>query len=231
MQMQRLIACACLAAASTACGHHDNDLYATRPTPVMIVGSGRVITEQRPVSGFTSIAVSAGIQAVVTLGGNESLEITAEDNIAPIVDAVISDGRLTIGFRPGSMGIRTSVGVACRIGARALRRIEGSGASRIQMDGIDARELSVELSGAASFAGSGSVDRLRMDLSGASHVTAPSLRARDADAALSGASVTQLRVVDALAVRASGLSLLEYFGDPTVQADTSGGSVVRRVGP
>ena len=167
----------------------------------------------------------------VLVGGTESLQITAEDNIAPVVEAVVAGGRLTIGIRPGTPGISSSLGVMCRIGARAIRDIEMSGAGRIEMDGIDAPELWIRLSGAASFSGSGSVERLRIDLSGASRFTAPSLRARATDSALAGASVALVRVVDALTVHASGASVFEYFGDPAVQTDASGASVVRRVGP
>jgi hypothetical protein len=39
-----------------------------------------------------------------------------------------------------------------------------------------------------------------------------------------------VKVVDTLTVRASGASVFEYLGDPVVQADASGASVVRRVG-
>jgi len=46
--------------------------------------------------GFTAIAVSGAIQAVITPGGNDSLEITAEDNIAPLVETVVAGERLTI---------------------------------------------------------------------------------------------------------------------------------------
>src|SRR4026207_978239 len=81
MEIQRLIACACLAVAATSCSHFHDDIYPTAPTSAPVVGSGRVVTEVRPVSGFTAIAVSGAIQAVVTPGGNDSLEITAEDNI------------------------------------------------------------------------------------------------------------------------------------------------------
>jgi len=69
-----------------------------------------------------------------------------------------------------------------------------------------------------------------MDLSGASRFTAPALRARAADSTLSGASVALVRIVDALTVHASGASVFEYLGDPAVQTEASGASVVRRVG-
>jgi len=227
--MHRLIACVCLAVAGMACNHYHDGVLSTGPSAIL-VGSGRLITEERPVNGFTSIAVSGAVRAVVTVGGTESLQITAEDNIAPVVEAVVSDGRLTIGIRPGTPGISSSLGVVCRIGASSIRDVEMSGAARIEVDGIDAPELWIRLSGAASFSGSGSVERLRMDLSGASRFTAPALRAGAADSTLSGVSVALVRIVDALTVHASGASVFEYLGDPAVQTDASGASVVRRVG-
>jgi hypothetical protein len=227
--MHRLIACVCLAAAGIACNHYHDGALSTGPSAIL-VGSGRLITEERPVNGFTSIAVSGAVRAVVTFGGTESLQVTAEDNIAPVVETVVAGGRLTIGIRPGTPGISSSLGVLCRIAARTIRDIDTSAASQIEVDGIDAPELWIRLSGAASFSGSGSVERLRIDLSGASRFTAPSLRARAADSTLSGASVALVRVVEALSVHARGASVFEYLGDPAVQTDASGASVVRRVG-
>jgi hypothetical protein len=230
MQMQQLIAYACVAVAATSCSHFHDDSYLMAPTSATAVGSGRVITEVRPVSVFTAIAVSGAFQAVVTPGGTDSLEITAEDNIAPFVETVVTGGRLTIGLRPGPPSISTAIGVVCRIGGSSVRDIQLFGASRVHMEDIEADELSVWLAGASSFTGSGTVERLRMDVSGASRFTAPSLRAHTADATLSGASAALVRVIDALVVRVSGASVFEYLGNPVIQADTSGASLVRRVG-
>jgi len=227
--MRRFIASLCLAAAGVACGHYHDGASSTGPSGIL-VGSGRLITEERPVNGFTSITVSGAVRAFVTVDGSESLQITAEDNIAPVVEAVVAGGRLTIGIRAGTPGISSSLGVVCRIGARMIREIDMSAATRMEVDGIDSPELWIRLSGAASFSGSGLVDRLRMDVSGASRFTAPSLRARAADSTIAGASVVLVRVVDALTVHASGASVFEYLGDPAVQTDASGASVVRRVG-
>jgi len=230
MQMQQVIGCACLAVAATSCGHFHDGSYSGGPTSATVLGSGRVITEVRPVSGFTAIAVSGAIQAVITPAGTDSLEITAEDDIAPFVETVVTAGRLTIGFRPGAPSISTAIGVVCRIGGPSVREIQLSGASRVQMDGIEAHELTVWLEGASTFAGSGTVDRLRLDMSGASRFAAPSLRVRTADATLSGASSALVRLIEALVVRVNGASVFDYLGDPVVQAETSGASQVRRVG-
>jgi len=229
MRIPRVIACAWLATAGAACGYHDYP-FPTGPTEVVVVASRQVITEPRPVGTFTAITVSTAIRVVVVVGGTESLDITAEDNVVPLVDASVTGGRLSIGFRPGT-SIQSSAGVVCRVGVRSLQGVDLSGASQIQVDGLDARDFSVDVAGASSFIGTGVVDRLRMNISGASRVTAPSLRARDVDVTISGVSTALVRVVNSLVARASGASLFEYFGDPAVQAEVSGQSTVRRAGP
>jgi hypothetical protein len=228
MMLKQIVACAFVAMAA-GCGEDHGMYYATAPTQATVVGSGRMVSESRPVQGFHTVVVTGGVHALVTDGSDDSLEITAEDNILPLVASTVSDGRLTVGWRPGS-GSVSSHGVVCRIGARTLRGVTAAGAGRIDVEGIDANDFAIDLSGASSFAGSGSVERLRLDLSGASRADAPGLAARFVTATLSGASVARLRVVDALVVNASGASLLEFYGDPTVQADTSGASLVRRIG-
>ena len=46
-----------------------------------------------------------------------------------------------------------------------------------------------------------------------------------------GASTALLRVLESLIGSASGASLLEFLGDPFVEVQTSGASLVRRAGP
>lgn len=114
---------------------------------------------------------------------------------------------------------------------RELRGIEASGASRVDADGLQGGTLRITVSGASQFSGSGSVDRLDVDLSGASRMTAAALTARTATVRLAGASAALFRVLESLTGSADGASLLEYLGDPAVQVSTSGASFVRRAGP
>ncbi len=59
-----------------------NDIVTNGTTPsTTIVGSGRVVTEARPVQGFTAVSVSGGVNLIIEQTGVESLAITAEDNI------------------------------------------------------------------------------------------------------------------------------------------------------
>jgi putative autotransporter adhesin-like protein len=223
-----IIGASLVVAVATGCGD-SHVLEPTAPSPAILIGSQRFVTESRLVQGFTSIAVEAGGRAVIRQSGDESLEITAEDNIIPLVESRVVNGRLTLGFRTGSGSMRTH-GVVYRIGVRALRDVNGSGGSQIELDGFEAPHFSVSLAGGCVLNGSGSVERLDVELSGASRIHAPELKSRIANARLSGASVALFRVSESLVVSASGASVLEFLGDPAVQSETSGASIVRRAG-
>jgi hypothetical protein len=160
----------------------------------------------------------------------ESLEITAEDNILPLVETVVRSGTLTLGWRSGTGSI-SGHGIDIRIDVRELRAVDASGAAHIDVEGIAGRDFTVTLSGAAQFTGSGTVAELSVDLSGASRARSADLTAHTVTARLSGASTTLLRIVDSLAANVSGASVLEFLGDPRVDASVSDSSIVRRVGP
>lgn len=222
-----LVGVCAIATLVAACGGN-GIVEPTATSGAIVIGSGRFVTESRRAEGFTAIAVAAG-RVVVTRGSVESLEITAEDNILPLIESTVINGRLTLGLRSGS-GATNVHGVEYRITMRDLREIHAGGASRIDANGIEASHLIVNLSGASTFSGSGSVNRMDLNLSGASRVQAPELTAHTATAMLSGASVALVRVTDSLVVHASGASVVEFLGDPAVEAETSGGSIVRRAG-
>ena len=198
--------------------------------PDRIIGSGRYVTEGRPVQGFTSLSISAGAKATVTLGGVESLEITAEDNIIPLIESTVVNGQLILGLRSNA-GSLTTHSISYRIGMRDITSIVGSSAAQIEIHGIETPALFLDLSSAAAFTGSGRVDRLDMNLSSAARVHAAALASRVAIARLSSASGSLVRVSDSLTGSASSAAVLEYVGDPFVQVQTSSGATVRRVGP
>jgi hypothetical protein len=193
-------------------------------------GSGRLVTEARPVGGFDAIAVSSAGQLIVEQAGVESLEITAEDNVLPFVVSDVRNGRLSLGFATGG-GVAATRPVVYRVGVKRLNWIEASGASQVEVSGVDGEHLRLDLSGASSVTARGRVRWLELRASGASRLRARELRSRLATAALSGASHGLLRVDERLEASLSGISILEYLGDPVVSSDVSGGSFVRRVGP
>jgi len=212
----------------SGCGHTDG---VTSVNPAGgIVGSGVLASESRPVSGFDGVTVDAPLHVVLTQGGSESLLVTADDNVLPLVQSEVRGGRLFLGLVPHSRLTLTRE-VLCRVTVAEIRDVDASGAARVEMQGVDAVDLGVRLSGAAVGSASGAVGRLTLDVTEASRWNAADLRGRTVVAGVSGASYALVRVVESLVANLSGASTLEYAGDPAVEQTVSGSSVLRRVGP
>jgi hypothetical protein len=193
-------------------------------------GSGRLVTESRPVSGFDAVSVSAAGQLIVEQTGYESLEITAEDNVLPLIESEVRNGRLLLGPRPGT-SLHTTRPVVYRLTVVGLRELDASGASSTEIRRLAGDSLVTQLSGASFLSAAGAVARHELHISGASAARLGDLSSRSARASVSGASYVLLRVSEQLEASASGASTLEYLGDPVVHASVSAGSIVRRVGP
>jgi hypothetical protein len=193
-------------------------------------GSGDVATESRPVSGFTAVSLSGAGHLIVQQTGVESLQITAEESLLPLIRSDVVDGTLILGFQPGT-NVSTTREVVYRLTAAQLTALEASGASRVELSGLATVVFGTVLSGASSMTASGTADTHALVVSGASRLEAPDLATRVVTATLSGASYGLVRVSESLTVTASGASTLEYHGDPVVLMNVSGDSAVRRVGP
>jgi len=64
--------------------------------PGCIGNAGPVTTQERPLQPFTKIELSDNIDLVLIQDNTERLEITAPQNILPNIQAIVTDGLLTI---------------------------------------------------------------------------------------------------------------------------------------
>jgi hypothetical protein len=197
---------------------------------VTIVGSGVAASETRPVPGFGAVAVGGPFRVVLAPGA-PSLDVTADDNVLPLVRSEVRGDTLFLGFTLDSVSLVRTREILVRATLPELREARASGAAVIEVSGVDTERLTIDLSGAAAGSASGVVDELTLLLSGASRWTGAALRARSVRATLSGASTALQRVSDSLRADLSGASTLEYLGDPAVVSNVSGASLVRRLGP
>jgi len=192
-------------------------------------GSGVLATESRPVHGFSVVAVSGAGHVIIEQTGAESLQITAEESLLPLIRSEVVGDRLVLGFEPG-VGVTTTREVLYRLTVSDVTGLEVSGASRVEAHRIDTTALATVLSGASSLTADGRADAQILVVSGASRYEADNLRSRVTTATVSGASYGLVQVSDVLTATATGGSTLEYLGSPVVTTTVSSGSVVRQVG-
>jgi hypothetical protein len=226
-----------IAAATAGCAALD------RPA---VQGSGVPKEESRAVEPFTGVSVGGVIEATVTPGPETTVRIIGDDNLVPMVETEVRDGRLSVRMRDsldvrpnlplkvevtapmvasveatGAVKLHATAGEAARFEARA------SGATRVTVEGLKADEAALDASGASQVTASGTARSLKAEASGASQVHAGKLAADEAEVNLSGSSSGTARAAKAVRGDVSGASNLRVIGAPGSKAvHTSGASGV-----
>lgn len=127
-------------------------------------GSGNIKTESRPVSGFSSIAFKSVGKVTVQQTGKESLTITADDNLLPLLESRVSDKILYLTLaKEGNMLPTRPIEFVVEV--KSLESLKTDGVGRIEAKGIQGKRLAVVMEGVGSAVVNVS-EQLEADISG-----------------------------------------------------------------
>lgn len=213
-------------------------------------GSGRLITETRPVSGFEAVVLSGAGRLEIIQDGSESITIQTDDDVMPHVETEVRAGTLYIGFdfdgavslMPTEMNVALhvrrldsiSASGAWEITCAALEadalEIVISGAGQARLDDLQAASLTAEISGAGQMRVAGQIESQRVSISGTGRYNAGDLQSETTVVTLSGAGQATVWASDSLEAHISGTGQIEYYGSPQVSFDQSGAGNLRSLG-
>ena len=174
-----------------------------------IVGSGNPATESRDVSGFDVVSVSGPGEALIDRTGTESLSITADDNILPLLESTVVDRTLVVGPRQGTR-FTTRSPIRHDITAAELRALTAAGSLSVSASSIDTDALTVDLSGSTTATLEGRTDRQTLNITGSGQYRAENL------------------VSSVVALNVTGSGRVEYIGDPVVAVTVTGSGAVSK---
>ena len=190
-------------------------------------GSGNVKTESRPVSGFTSVRLSGVGHLIITQTGTESLSVTTDDNILPLITTTVSNGALAIGIKPGnSIGKVTQLDYSLTV--KTLSEIDVSGAANVTATGLTPNTLTLSLSGASDATVSGQAQALTLTISGAGNYNGRQFAIHTATVTISGAGDASVAASDTLNATISGAGAVTYYGSPHVTQHISGAGSIKQ---
>ena len=220
--------------------------------PAQVVGSGKVVTEDRQVSNFNQVAVSGIGDLVITQGQDETLKIEAEDNLIPLIKTEISNGKLTISFedRGRPVSIHNTKPIKYFLGVKDLQGITVSGSGNVSADALStgdlkltlsgsgnfnlaslqAKKLAVVMSGSGDFDLAGKADSQDVNISGSGTYRAGDLETSNTVLSISGSGKTQVWATENLDLRVSGSGDVEYYGQPKMTQNISGSGKIRSLG-
>jgi Putative auto-transporter adhesin, head GIN domain len=193
-----------------------------------IKGSGNLKTETRVVEKFTAIVVSGSANLEIEQTGEESLELTIDDNLLPLFTTEVKDGTLFIGVAEGKRLTWNGKGPRIKVTVRELRKLKVSGAVSVKATKLDTDWLTISISGAGSASVAGRTDSLSISISGAGSLDAVDLQAKRATVIVSGAGDATLNASDELDVRVSGAGNIWYVGSPKLQSRISGAGSIKQ---
>ena len=211
-----------------------------------IMGSGITKEESRELAPFTSVEVTAAFEVAITIGPKQAVTLGVDDNLLPIVETVVQDGRLVVRFATNTSITTTTpqkitivvpkldaivasgaTTVNAMVEATATMTLEASGASSITVNGLAADVVDVKASGAAKVHLDGKGKRLTLHATGASKVFAPDIPFESATVDLSGTSRGELKATGSIDGSLSGASVLTVQGNPAKRSvQTSGAAGV-----
>lgn len=208
----------------------------------MVIGSGNVAHETRPLAGWSAVDLSCPGTLELAIGENQGIEIEAEENILPLIETVVSDGRLTIRFTEGMRSIRPTTPIRFRTATPGIDALAVSGSGAIRASRVEREALTLDVSGSGAIdmdsastgrletriSGSGGVtirgDAVEQEIriSGSGNLDARNLTSQKAHVSISGSGNAMVHVEREIDGRISGSGSIVYDGQPATTIRTTG---------
>jgi hypothetical protein len=218
-----------------------------------IRGSGNVTTETRSVSDFNRVSLSGFGKLILTQGEEESLTVTADDNIMPYIKTEVRGETLYLGLNfPRFSRISPSQPIRFTLTVKNIAGLDISGSGSVEAGSIDTDQLKVDVSGSGDVRlDSLTTEKLKVDISGSGKVNlagggevmeqdivingsgqyqAGKLRSQTVEVMVSGSSEATVWATDSLEVQIRGSGSVGYYGYPSIDSSSSGSGHLKSLG-
>jgi hypothetical protein len=191
-------------------------------SPSRVVGSGKVASETRQVSGFNTVELRGSADVSVTQGEAEAVVVEADDNILPLIETTVQNGRLIISTKPNT-SLTTTNPVHVNVTIKSLQGLTLSGSGNVDVSSLAGQDLNIVLSGSGDITVSGAADRVAIRLPGSGNVICSGLKARSATVTLAGSGNVAVYASESLDASLLGSGTIHYDGNPAqVRKSVSG---------
>ena len=216
-------------------------------TPIPITGSGNMVTQEEPITGFDKVDISYSFDVNISRGESFSVVIRADDNLVEYLQVVKQGGTLKIGLDPNRDYTIRNATMEADVTMPELTGLDLSSSSHATITGFKStKALSVDLSSSSSLEGdietgdvsidlssssemrlTGSGGDAIIDISSSSELDLSEFAVENASVNASSSSTVTVNASGRLDVDASSSSDVYYLENPTLgEIDTTSGSSV-----
>jgi Putative auto-transporter adhesin, head GIN domain len=214
-----------------------------------IDGSGRIITEDRSVPVFQSVTLNIPAVITVTQGVPEGVQVTADDNVIPLIRTTVRNGELSIGYTQPC--VRPTSVVQLHVTSADISGLSILGTGDIGNDGVitggalttaitgngnmdlivEVSSLKSSITGLGTVKLAGKADDLTLSMPGAGTIDASKLSAARVTVEILGSGNARVDVTESLTVKITGSGSVLYSGNPSsIEQSITGSGTIRKVG-
>lgn len=210
-----------------------------------ISGSGKVVTKDRNLTGFTKIELARGLDCEVAQDSNFKVTVEADDNLQEGIITKVENGTLKITSKYGNY--RNVKSKKIYVTMPYIDQLEATSASQLTTKGViksnkirlktssaadltaivESENVALESSSGSDLTVSGKAINLTTQSSSGSDINANELLANNIHSQSSSGSDTNVHPLISFKAQASSGSSIEYIGSPKTKSiqKSSGGSV------
>jgi predicted small secreted protein len=213
-----------------------------------IRGSGKRISESRPVSDIDRVILAGSGDVILTQGDRESLTVETDDNLMEHITTEVSGGTLTLGTKKGvnvrptrlrftltvvdleELTVSGSGDIAAERFDTDAIEVQVSGSGDVRVDALTADTTKVQIGGSGSVELAGQVSEQEVTISGSGKYRGEDLRSETASVKVDGSGDATLWATGSLNARVAGSGSVRYYGDPQTSFSGVGSGGIRHVG-
>lgn len=218
----------------------------------VVHGNGVEKTEEREISGYTSLSGNGPISIDVNYGETNSISIEADENILPYIETKVNNGKLTVKVKD-MITIKPIVPVKVHISMKNINSISQSGSGTIAGSGefMNDGQTFFNVSGSGNInlhfakfnqakitmSGSGVLElqgdilqNLEVKQSGSGRINCMKAPCANVTAKLSGSGNLKVNATNAISAQISGSGHIQYTGEATqVNTKVSGSGGIEKI--
>ena len=176
-----------------------------------IEGSGDMETRTLDLDEFAAIDVGGAFDLEITLGDEQKVVMTVDDNLWDNLEVEVKGGTLEIGW---DKSCSPDGDCTVEIVVRELKEVDIHGAAEVEITRFKGDSFEFNVSGAAELEMDGEVDRLEIQVSGAGDIDTRDLLAKSVEISVSGAGEAKVYASESFNGKVSGVGSISYWGDP-----------------
>ena len=190
--------------------------------PDQIVGSGRVVSQERATVAFTGVRVTGIAKVIITQDSLRSVRVESDDNIISRVQTSVDQGVLVVGLLPGSY---SGITVKVYVSMRSIEDLESIGTAEFLATGpIHAEGLLCRISGVGTVTLTGTAMSQTLEITGAGSVHNFDLSCPHSSVMLAGTGHIEVCATQQLDAVISGTGNILYSGNPQLVHQTVSGA-------